>query len=589
MLNMTCLMTIEVLTSCLHNLAGRHPARHAPGRQQAACESQTGHRHRKLTRQLSQLSLASELTQLSSSISSWASAQPCSSDNALNSDTGYCSSSALFPTSFAVLASAQRQPRLSSSSSSLEPASPPPGPHPTRYTGGRPTQQQSPGKGQQDCDAGTKLIALKQKRHAKEGHAHRAEVDRVGGNKQHAKHSAHSTAHRAQHADVSRHGTGIRRQYCARHRLDDAELQRSQDSRKQPGASGHHAVAAASDVHKRRQARQQHRVEQDFPSESERVFLRHGRCHAPANTIPAPESSSTSEQYIRRQQVSSRRSPGLINKHDEETAQRMKQSRKVHSCPRAANGQNQSRPAALLASAQPPWLEHDAAAESNQAMHLGSTVESHRQPHERSQKQQLRYVEALQDVGSGQHEAALLAGATTAAHMTSSQSLAPAKAVLTEQPQHCEGTANAECREAEAASGTAKHSAHHAATIDSALSPLPVDSNAVRAGLHGHALETALPGRVAVDAAGEPLSAQELHSAAVTPATQDVTLGPMQALLIALENMTNMGQQKLAALGQPNPAAPASAAAAEPPVAAPAAGETVAICIESPAWGYTLS
>ena len=300
-----------------------------------------------------------------------------------------------------------------------------------------------------------------------------------------------------------------------------------------------------------------------------------------------------SEQYTRRQQVSSRRSPGLTTRlqHDEETAQRMKQSRKIHSRLGATNGQIQSRPAALLASAQPPWLEPEAAAESNQAMHMGSTVESHRQPRERSHEHQLKH-KALEAVGSGQREAALLTGATTAAEMTSSQSLAPTKAVLTGRLQHCEGTANAECREAEAASGTAKHSAHHAARTDSAVSPLTVDSQAVRAGPQGHALETALPGRAVVDAAGELLSAQELHSAAVMPAAQDVTPGPMQALLIALENMTSMGQERLAALGQghqPNP--PVPAAAVELPVAAAAAaaaagaGKSITICIESRAWG----
>ena len=566
-------MATEVLTSHRHTLAGRHQAKHALGRQQAVCVSQTGQRHNKLSSQLSQLSqlsLASEVTE-SSRIRSRAAEQQCSSDHDADSDTGYCSSSALCSRSFALLASAQQQPMASSSSSSLEPASPRLCPHPRHSRGVRPTQQQSPGRDQQDRDAGTKLIALKQKRHVSEGRALTPEVKRVDGNKQHTKHSAHSTAHRAQHADVGHHSAGVRQQHRARHRLDEAEVQHSQDRCKQPDASRHHAAAATTDVHMRRQAKQQHRVEQDLPSDKEGAFLRHSRRDAPANTIPPSESSSMSEQYSRHQQVSSRRSPGLITKlqHGLETAQRRKQSRRVHSYPGAAKGQNQSRPAALLVSAQLPWLEHDAAV-SDQAMHLGSTFEPHRQLHERSKK----HMEALQGTGSGQHKAAPLTGAPTTAYMTSSQSSAPKEAVLFGRHQHCEKTVNAEYRETEVASGTATHSAHHAARSDKVVPPVTVDSKAVRAGLQSHALEASLPGRVAVGVAGEPPSEAELHSAAVTPAAQDVTPGPMQALLIALENMTNMGQQKLAALGQghqPSPAAPATAAAAQPAVAAAAA------------------
>ena len=572
-------MVTEVSTSCLPTLAGRYQGKHDLVRLQAMCASQTGHRHNKLSSQLSQLSLASEVTQ-SSRISSRAAEQQCSSDHDADSDTS-CSSSALCPSSFALLASAQRQPRVSSSSSPLEPASPRPLPHPRYSRGVQSTQRQSPGRDQEDRDAGTKLIALKQKRHVSEGRALKPEVKRIDGNKQHVKHSAHSTVHRAQHADVSHQSTGIRQQHRAQHRLDEAELQYSQDRRKQPGASRHHAAAAAAaaaaDMHIRRQAKQQHRVKQDLPSHRKGGFQRHSARQPPANTIPTSESSSILEQYSRHQQVSSRRFPGLVTKlqHDVETAQRDKQSCRVHSCPGAAKGQNLSRPAALLISTQPPWLEHDAAAVSDQAMHLRSTVEPHRQLHEDSQK----HMEALQAVGSGQHEAALLTGATTAAHMTVGQSLALAKAVLTGRHQHCEGTVNAECRDTEAASGTATHPAHQAARSDRAVSPVTAHSQAVREGLQSHALETSLPGRVAVGAAGEPPLGAGLHSAAVRPAAQDVTPGPMQALLIALENMTNMGQQKLAALEQghqPNPAAPATAAAAEPPVAAAAAAAAAA-------------
>lgn len=576
---LTCLMATEVLTSYLPKPAGRHQARQASGRRQAVCDSQTRHRDSKLSSQLSsqlsQLSLASEMTQSSCiSISTKEAEQQCSSDHHADSDTGYCSSSALSPSSFAP---AQQEPSVSRSSSSLEPASPRPCLHPRHSRGEQPPQLHSPGRDQQHRDAGTKLIALKQMRHVSEGRAPKPEVKRVGGNKQHADHSAHSIAHRAHHADVSHQGTGFRQQHRAGHRRDESDLQCSQDSRRQFGASRHHAAAAAADVHKRRQAKQQHRVEQDFPSDREDAFLQHSSRHAHANTIPASESSSRSEQYSRRQQqASSRCSSELVAKlqHDVETPQKVKQRRKMPTRQGAAKGQDQSPPAALLVSAQPPWLEHGAAAVSDQT-HLGSANEPYRHSH----KQQLKHVEAVSNEGSGQREAALLTRATTAAHMTSSQCVFPAEAGLTGQFWHQEDKVNAECRETEAASGTATHSAHHADRRDKAVSPLTVDSPGVRAGLHGPALETPLPG-VVMGAAGEASSAAALHSAAVAPAQQGVTPGPMQALLIALENMTNMGQQKLVALGQgqqPEPVAPTIAPATAPAPAtatAPASGTT---------------
>lgn len=113
---------------------------------------------------------------------------------------------------------------------------------------------------------------------------------------------------------------------------------------------------------------------------------------------------------------------------------------------------------------------------------------------------------------------------------------------------------------------------------------MTVDSQRVRA---GHALETTLPDTAAVSVAQEaPSTAAASHSAAVAPAAQSDAPGPMQALLIALENMTNMGQQRLAALGQGHHPGPAAAAVADSPAAASAtvsaaaaAGENVTILI----------
>ena len=322
-------------------------------------------------------------------------------------------------------------------------------------------------------------------------------------------------------------------------------------------------------MHKRRQAKQQLRAEQDLFSDSERAHLRHSRRHASASSILVSESSSTVEEYSRPQQASNRRTHELATKLQYDTADRLKQSRKLQKAP-AVRGQEQS---SLSASVHTPWLERDATPVPDQAIHLYSAGELHRQPHGSSDRQQ---VAGGQVRGSGQHEAALPTGASS---MAPGQSLPLA---TSGSHQRHDTTAHAD---ADRNPGSAAHFPHSV----KAESPVTGDSQRVRAGPHGHALETTLPDTAAVSVAQEAPSAAAMHSPAVTPAAQDDTPGPMQALLIALENMTNMGQQRLAALGQghyPRPAAvaesPAAAAAAAAASAATsaAAGKIVTIAGE---------
>lgn len=550
--------------------------------------SQAGH-YRKLSSQLSQLSLASEASESFSSGSSSSKAiEQGSSDRGADSDTDHCSLSALSPSSFSLLASEPGQPEVSSSSSSQEPASPRPCPHPRHARGVRPPQRQPPRRDQQERNAGTKLIALKQKRHVPERQdAPTPEAHKGSSRHWREKHSAESTAHRTQQAGVRHQDTAFRHEHHARHGPIEANMQLNQSTHrqlnqgthKQPGAIRHHAVAAP-DMRERRQAKQHPRVEQDFPSDSDICYLRHGRHHASASSTPVSESSSTLEQYSRPQHVSNRRSHYLATKlqYDAETADnRPRGCRKLHRPP-AVRGQTQSRPAGLSASAHTPWLEHAAAAMPDQATHLCSAGELHRQPHASSQRQQIAGAQAR---GSGQHEAALPTGAAAAASMTPGQSLPPATAVPSGPHQQHDSTAHAD---ADCVPGSASHFPHDSARAES---PMTGDSQRVRAGPLGHALEITLPDTAAMSVAQElPSTAAAMHSAAVAPAAQDGAPGPMQALLIALEKMTNMGQQRLAALGQGYHPSPAAAPVAESPAAAAsattsaAAGEIVTVSNE---------
>lgn len=631
---------LAVLTCCLHTFAGRHDARQAAGRQQVAGgEAQIGHCS-KLSRQLSQLTLASQATEPSSDTSSSigsSSSRAVERQSSAETDTGYCSSSAVSHDALSLSASAQMQPRLSSPSSSLEPFSPRPGLHAPHSRGVYPlAQQQSPTRGRQDRDAGTKLIALTQKRRGCDRHSPKPEAKRAGSKAHHAKHSMQSTA---QHAEVDQAGTGSRQERGAESRLD-MQCSRGDSSRgnarrgdarrgdKQSGAHKDRAAAAASEVHKSRPARLQSKARQDYPSGHGTACSRHSDAYAAARFSPVSDSISMLGQHSRAQhdsadlsrtrqdpaklsrpwqgsarvgraqqdrRVSSMESPGQATKlqHDAEMLQRPQQPHREDGCP-AARAQRGSVPVGLPAAA-PSALQQfcDASAESQgQALHAGIAAEQHIALHESSRKQQHpQHMGALQPVGSrlGHHGAALLTTTSASPPMTAACSSYPATAVHDGGCRLRQTVALDATESTSVSAGSVTHPPHHSAGHAQGLSPASGDAQINRAGPHGHAIETSLGGTAATfwgpnpslsagvvqkeragphghtvenvlaDGAAEAPLAAEQHSAA---GAQEAAPVPMQALLIALENMTNMGQQKLAALGQPHQPCPADAAVA---------------------------
>ena len=534
--DVTGLPAWQTRLTLLQTLAGRQQHRHATDRQQMRHESQRG-QGRKLSRQLSQLSIASESPESSTS-SSRTSEQHSSVLCWADSDSDDCSSSAAQSHRHPSPASCvQLQPRRSSSSSSLEPDSPPPYPHPSQARGAQPTDPVLfPVRvHQQQQEAGTKLIALKQKRKGSKSQALKA-LDRRPGSK----------AQHAQHAQSKRHGANVLtgEQQQQQHRAGQLAVQHYEDFNEQPSTHKHCSASATCADQKPQPAQQRPSRRQGHLPD------RHADGEGPQQHL-VYESVSSAEKsegncmprHCRRMQhdasPSTRQSlvPTARLQADHDRQQRLSPSHKHSSS--AASRQKQTWHQHLQESVHAQTHQRDSPAAPDQASRSCSEGHSLQPGSSQAQQQQ---VEGRPGSGQGLHGVDLLTDSTAAAAMDVGQPPSVSVPAMTHLPP-----------QQEAALATA---------VD--IAPGQAGSPYIAAQSNAQPLASSL-------GIFQITSAEQHRNAVISPRLQgtggaceaaNALPGAMQALMIALENMTNTQQQKLASSQQPSPSSPAVAAAA---------------------------
>ena len=529
---------------------------------------------RKLSRQLSHLSIASELPESSTSSSN--SEQHSSLHCWADSDTDDCSPNPsqsyrrLSPAT-----SVQLQPRRSSSSSS--PESPRPYPHPSHSRGFQsPDPRQSPGRVQQQQEAGTKLIVLKQKRKGSQSQALKASARKSGSKAQHAQSKMHGA-----HVYTGQHQRQLQQQrHRAKHRSEQADGQRNVDYNEQPSTHRRHSAAAAGAAQNPPPAQQKpSRKRGNLPCRdaNSTTHYRHYAC----GSVSSEEESGGSSvlRHSSRTQHDAQLSPGkslrpMARPQDgQDRQQRLKPSRKPHSS------------AAALEHKQPlrEHLQESAQAHAHQQglpnQASRSFIEDYSLPAGSSQAQQ-QQVEVQPGSGQGLGGAALVTDSTAAAPMDVEQTQpASVPAMSHGSPQR------------DAALATAVDIATCQSTSPHLAADSPVNNQPPPLSL----------------GASQTTSAEQRGNASSSPKLQNTGLGPpvaglqgtgggceagsalpgaMQALMIALENMTSTHQQKLMSSQQTSHTTSAAGPVA---AAAPAASDAAAAAAAADAVGSPLA